>query len=314
MDDLWFYDLQEHRWICCHPGSNVASLSLSLNDDGFESNAAGEPVPLSILAHAYENVAYDSGLRRLMIMPCPNHDYLDPRLRQKRDQWRKGKPLNESMASPWFFETGTGKWNRLVTAMERPASGFGDSLLYLSGERRAFFRHGQELWFYATETNAWTRVEPSGPALPFGIDATSCYDPKRNRIYIGGGSYPVTPTGVNAFRIFDLKTNAWIDPEPKGAPCGGSNSYATNIAAMAYDTVADVVIVFRFGGDDARERGIFNYDPATNTWSKSGEFPAPWGQCTNTFHDPELHVYFFHVASDSDDDGVIWVYRHTTSK
>ena len=59
----------------------------------------------------------------------------------------------------------------------------------------------QEVSFYDTTTDKWRNVNPKGPEPPWGIDATSCYDPKRDRIYIGGGSYPVTPVGSNAFWI-----------------------------------------------------------------------------------------------------------------
>jgi len=315
MDDLWFYDLQQHRWICCYPGSDVAKLQLKVNAAGFEANERGEPVPLSILAHAYENITYDSDLHRLMIMPCPNHDYLVKSLKQRREQWRKGQTINDSMASPWFFESDTGKWNRRATAMKHPASGFGDALIYLPGRKRSYFRHLEDVWFYDTAANTWTEVKPTGPALPFGIDATSCFDSKRDRICLGGGSYPVAPAGTNAFRFFDLKTNEWIDPQPKGAPCKGSNSYATNNAAMEYDSASDVVIVFRFGDDEDSRRCIFLYDPAANSWSESAQgLPAEWGQCTNAFYDPVLNLHFFHVAGDSDDNGVIWAWRHRTAQ
>ena len=313
MDDLWFYDLEQHRWLCCYPGAEVAKLQLMINADGFEANARGEPIPLSPMAHAYEGITYDSDLRRFMAMPCPNNDYLVKSLKEKRAQWSKGQPLNTEKASPWFFETASGKWNRRSTASSSPRSGYGDSFHYLPGQKRAFFRHRDEIWFYDTATNTWAAVKPTGPKLPFGIDATSCYDPTRDRIYLGGGSYPVAPPGTNAFRIYDLKTNAWLDPQPKGAPCKGSNSYATNIAAMEYDAASDAVIVFRYGGE-AGERGIFVYDPAVNAWSETAHgFPEKWGQCTNAFYDPVLNVHFFHVAGDSADNGVIWVYRHAAA-
>jgi hypothetical protein len=310
MDDLWFYDLQQHRWICCYPGAEVATLDLKINADGFEANARGEPIPLSPMAHAYEGITYDTDLRRFMAMPCPNNDYLFKSLKQKREKWLQDQTVNKSAASPWFFGSDTGKWNRRATATQSARSGYGDSFHYLPGQKRAFFRHGEEVWFYDTAGNAWTQAKPTGPPLPFGIDATSCYDAKRDRIYIGGGSYPVAPAGTNAFRIYDLKTNAWLDPQPKGAPCKGSNSYATNIAAMEYDSASDVVIVFRYGGK-AEERGIFIYDPAANAWSEAPQgFPEKWGQCTNAFYDPALNAHFFHVAGDSEDNGTVWVYRH----
>lgn len=310
MDDLWFYDLQGHRWVCCYPGSEVATLELKVNDDGFEANEAGEAIPLSQLAHAYEGVSYDTDLCQFLFMPCPNEDYLVKSLKQRRAKWLHGKEVNTSKASPWLFESGTGKWSRRATATKSPGSSFGDSLHYLPGQKRAFFRHGEEVWFYDTAGNAWSQAKPTGPALPFGIDATSCYDSKRDRICIGGGSYPVTPAGTNAFRFFDLKTNAWVDPKPKGAPCQGSNSYSTHSAVMEYDAVNDVVIVFRYGEEKAGG-GIFIYDPAANAWSEAAaKIPEPWGECANAFYDPVLHVHFFHVAGDSLDNGVIWVYRH----
>ena len=251
MDDLWFYDVKGHRWICCHPGSEVATLELKVNADGFEVNAAGEPTPIALMTHAYEGLSYDADARRVMFMPCSNTDYLAKELKTRRARWLQGQTLNKSAASPWFWESGTGKWNRVKTTTPSPRSGFGDSFHYLPGEKRAWFRHGEEVWFYDTAANAWTQARPTGPPLPFGIDATSCHDAKRDRIYIGGGSYPVTPAGRNAFRIYDLKTHAWLDPQPKGAPCQGSNSYNTNIAAMEYDSASDVVIVFRYGGKAA---------------------------------------------------------------
>jgi len=309
MDDLWFYDVQQHRWICCYPGSEVTSLELKINDDGFEANARGEPIPLSPMVHAYEGITYDTDLRRFMAMPCSNYDYLDKLLAQKRKQWLEGRSLNTAAASPWLYESDRGRWDRRATATKSPRSGFGDNFHYLPGQKRAFFRHGEEVWFCDTAANAWQQIRPAGPPLPFGIDGTSCHDTKRDRIYIGGGSYPKTPVGTNAFRIYDLKTDEWVDPQPAGAPCKGSNSYNTNIAAMEYDAASDRVIIFRYGGA-AEERGIFIYDSDANAWSDAAQpFPEKWGQCTNAFYDPALNAHFFHVAGDSDDNGVIWVYR-----
>ena len=310
MDDLWFYDVQGHRWICCYPGAEVATLELKVSADGFEATAEGEPIPVAPMTHAYEGVTYDEDARRFMFMPCPNGDYLEKSLKVRQTRWREGQKLNNSAASPWFFGSETGKWNRRKTASPSPRSGYGDSFHYLAGKKRAWFRHGDQVWLYDTAANAWTQLKPTGPPLPFGIDATSCYDPKRNRIHIGGGSYPVTPAGTNAFRIYDLGTDAWLDPQPKGAPCGGSNSYATNSAAMEYDSASDAVIIFRYGGK-VEERGIFAYHPNENAWLKAAaHFPEKWGQCTNAFYDPALNAHFFHVAGDSDDNGTFWVYRH----
>ena len=37
MDDLWFYDVNAHRWVCCYPGADTKTLDLVINKDGFEA-------------------------------------------------------------------------------------------------------------------------------------------------------------------------------------------------------------------------------------------------------------------------------------
>lgn len=155
------------------------------------------------------------------------------------------------------------------------------------------------------------------PRPPFGIEPTVCLDAKRERVYVGGGAYPVTPKGTNAFRIFDLKTKTWIDPQPKGAPCNGSNRYTTDIATMAYDSVNDVVVLIRYrivDGGDKGERGVFIYDPTTNAWSDGPVSEVKIAGFVNAFYDPELNAHVLHAAGDSNDNGVIWVYRYKRGK
>ena len=114
-------------------------------------------------------------------MPCLNTDYLQKDLKARRAVWLEGQTINKYTASPWFWESGSGKWDRRATDTPSPQSSFGDSFHYLTGQKRAWFRHGEGVWSYDTAANAWTQLKPTGPKLPFGIDATSCYDPKRDR-------------------------------------------------------------------------------------------------------------------------------------
>jgi hypothetical protein len=311
MDDLWFYDVPGHRWICCYPGADTKTLALTLNADGFEADKDGQPIPVATQVHGYEMNTYDTDGRRFLSMPNP-HGYEKRALSQRAD-WYKAPPKD---ASPWMFETVTGKWNRRRTGTDAPASGFGDTLIYIPARKQAFFAHrSSDVWFYDTVGNKWSRVNAQGPKPPFGIDATSCHDPKRQRIYIGGGSYPTAPEG-NAFWIYDLKTDTWIDPKPQGSPAGGSTSYPTKNALMLYDSVNDVVllIVHSFF-DSKRERlGVYVYDPNSNAWSDKGlpvaEELAADNRPKNGFYDPALNVVFIHSAGDSRDDGTIWVYRY----
>ena len=244
----------------------------------------------------------------------PNtHTYWEGAMPQRKE-WLKPPPAD---ASPWSFDTATGAWNRRRTGTTGPQSGCGDTLIYLSGRNQAFFLHrNDDAWIYDTRANTWRKVEAKGPPPPFGIDGTSCYDSKRHRIYIGGGSYPVAPAGTHAFWIYDLKTDAWIDPAPKGSPCKGSNSYPTKNAVMAYDSWSDkVLLVFHSFHDDVPERlGIYVYDPEANSWAdETRPVPEKLGrnrQAKNGFYDPELNAVFIHSAGDSRDDGAMWVYRY----
>jgi hypothetical protein len=131
-----------------------------------------------------------------------------------------------------------------------------------------------------------------GPRPPFGIDATACYDSKRERIYLGGGSYPVAPAGSNAFRSYDLKTDTWVDPKPQGQPGKGSTSYPTKNALMLYDSVNNVVllIVHSFFDSDQDRLGVYVYDPSTNAWiAEALPVPERLGRNNkpkNGFNDP----------------------------
>jgi hypothetical protein len=311
MDDLWFYDASAHRWICAYPGTDCRNYNMVLNDDGFEATADGRPVPVASMVHGYEMLTYDTDTKRFMSMPCPGGYW--KAIQGRRALLAKHRDrLNETHASPWLYDTRLGRWDRVKTKSRRPPSSFGDTLIYLAPHKKTFFfRRGQQPAFYDAAGADWTTVKAAGPPPPFGIDPTSCYDPKRDRIYVGGGSYPVAK-GENALWIFDLKTNTWIDPKPTGKPCGGSNSYATNIAMMHYDAAADAVVLVRHKGTPA-ERGIFIYDPDENAWSTATtRFPKQWtGNANSGFYDPRRNVHLFHVAGDSRADGVIiaWRYR-----
>jgi hypothetical protein len=311
MDDLWFYDVPGHRWICVYPGADTKSLSLKIDADGFEADGEGRRIPVAQQVHGYEMNTYDPDLRRFMSMPN-THGYEKKHLAM-RDAWAKPAPAD---ASPWFYETKEGRWNRLRTGTNAPKSGFGDTLIYIPSMKKAFFaQRSSDVWFYDAKENKWSHADPPGPKPPFGIDAVSCYDPKRERIYIGGGSYPVAPKETHALRIYDLKANAWVDPKPKGAPVQGSNSYPTKNAIFIYEPASDkVILVMHTAGDDKAERiGIYVYDPEANAWSDERLEVDPKlakdRRPKNGFYDPEQGVIYLHTAGDSNDDGTIWVYR-----
>jgi hypothetical protein len=225
-----------------------------------------------------------------------------------------------------MYDTAAGKFELHKVKGPVPGRGQADVLVYVPSIKKSFYHHGgaQDAWLYDARANAWTRVTPKGPPPPFGIDANACLDRKRNRIYFGGGYYPVAP-GPNALWCYDVETNAWIDLQPRGKPCLGCNRYGPNHALLHYDSANDVVVLFYHRLPGAPPDGAFNpgvkalgiyiYDPAANTWT---ETPLPLareiGQCPNAFYSPEMNAHFIHCAGDSTDNGVVSVYRYKRPK
>lgn len=310
MDDLWAYDCNAHRWVCVHPGSNVNTLDLKLNADGVEVNRDGEPVPVAQMVHGYHGLTYDAGRRRFQFMPCPG-DYWGKGLGGRRMAWLGDKHKQVAMnCGPWEYDVRSGKWDRRPTAGPSAEGGFGDLMLYVPTAKKTFLRKGGDVWWYDGAANAWEKVTPKGPPPPFGIDGTACYDAKRDRVYLGGGDYPVAE-GPNALWVYDVAANAWVDPRPAGTCCGGSNKYSSNNAVMTYDQANDVVVVNKHRGTEPGQQGVWVYDPAANTWEPDRR-PFPEGvrwKMVNGFYDPEMNVHVYHSAGDSRDDGIVRVYR-----
>ncbi|HEV3203618.1 MAG TPA: hypothetical protein VGY77_04515 [Gemmataceae bacterium] len=311
MDDLWFYNVNGHRWICCYPGADTNALDLAMNPDGFEGTQNGDLIPVAQQVHGYSMNTYDTDARRFLSMPNL-HSYWKKALPQ-RARWLKDPPAD---AGPWAFDPATGRWDRRRTGTPAPESGHGDNLLYIPSKKQVLFIHrSKDVWFYDPAANKWKPAKPDGPPPPFGIDGTSCHDPKRQRIYLGGGSYPVAPDAGHAFWVYTLKANQWVDLQPKGRPCRGSNSYSTLNALMVYDSVNDkVLLIFHsYHYTKVEQLGVYVYDPKTNAWDSEGlALPAKLRnqQVKNGFYHPSLNAVFLHSAGDSRDDGVIWVYRY----
>lgn len=307
MDGLWLYDVNAHRWVNLHPGTDTRHPpDLTVNGEGFEARADGTPVPIAPMVHGYEMTAWDPVLQLFFAMPN-GHSYYENALPSVAAFRRQNAArLNTGTASPWIFDPWNRKWHRLATGMPSPKSGYGAVLRFLPSRNRLFFFYLGQVSLYDPSTNAWSAVNPAGPPPPFGIDPTACYDPRRDRVYIGGGAYPVAP-GPNALWIYEAAKDRWVDPAPAGS--SGGNHFGTDVAMLHCDLAADRVLLIRHKGE---RRGIYAYDPAGNAWSPDiVALPPAWreGAFANGFYHPGLGVHFFHVAGDSGDDGIILVYR-----
>ena len=108
---------------------------------------------------------------------------------------------------------------------------------------------------------------------------------------------------------YDLESNCWSHLKPTGTAPLPAN---TNAAFYEYDARLDIVVAIHFKG---KSHGIFvyMYNPKTNSWADPIPFAVDGPKfqfAANTFFDRELNAYFCHVAGDSKDDGVMWVYRY----
>ncbi|MHC4916134.1 MAG: hypothetical protein ACYTGB_11660, partial [Planctomycetota bacterium] len=164
--------------------------------------------------------------------------------------------------------------------------------------------------YYDAGTKDWSAVTPKGPTPPFGIDYTLCLDTKRNRICLGGGAYPVAKADTNALWVYDLNTDTFLDPKPKGKPGEGGNAYGTQAAMMHYDAANDAVVLFRHGKRSGHP-GVFVYDIAKNAWATAPTKLPEWpGNTRSGFYHPEWNAHFIHSAHDGRTNGKMYVYRY----
>jgi hypothetical protein len=99
MDDLWLYDINGHRWVCCYPGADTKTLDLMIDKDGFEATRDGQRIPVAQLAHGYSMFSYDTSAKRMLSMPN-THEYWAKELPQRK-KWLKPPPTD---TSPWTFD------------------------------------------------------------------------------------------------------------------------------------------------------------------------------------------------------------------
>ena len=322
MDDLWFYDLNQHRWICVYPGikADGGYDEVKINEDGFEATPDGNALPIASMVHAYAMVTYDTDRKLFMSKPCPGaywrddgdyHRGIRGRVASREENRDK---LYRGPASPWIYNTVRGHWERHRTENPGSPGGFGATLIYVPSVRKAFGyknRSSRVAW-YDPDARDWQTIERRGNLPPWHIDPNSCYDSKRDRIYIGGGLYPVLEEGESALWMFDVQTETFSRLEPEGAPA--STNYSTNRAMMNYDCVNDVVVLIHYRVREGETPGVYVYHPDENKWETVSERPpalAMHGNPTWTgFYDPELNAHFMHRADDGRDNGTMWVYRY----
>jgi len=323
MDDLWFYDINSNRWICVYPGmeathftQQVKDQELKIDDNGLLVNKDGEPLPQHTMIHSYALVTYDPDMRRFAWpFGGSGSGYLNgldskggtEGLNLLRAQPGKWNDPSKSY-SPWFYDTVAGKFDCYVLAEKGPGPviSIGGTFLYISSKKQ--YLAPQNSVFFDPAARKWVSAGAKGP-LPTGMDHSSCYDPKRDRVYMGGGIYNDVKKPEDNFFIYDIKTATWTKPNPTGKfPL----NYTSCGAFFNYDSVNDVVVLLMDWGKET-----YVYNPETNAWAEPLTTPKGVGHDAagansfgNGFYDPELNAFFCHFAGDGYPNGTMWAYRY----
>lgn len=319
MDDLWFYDLNAHAWACLHPGTDTKTFTqrvkdgeLAIDENGRLIDQNKRPVPVHQLVHAWGYLAYDTDRKKFAFLswnatdnPIPRYflggeKQMDEGLKLLEAQL-KGK--KKRVFSPWFYDVASGRFERSPADNTTAISAGGFPQFHYLPSRKQFLAVGSgTVAVYDPAKNLWTDAKPKGPS-PKGYDACGCYDSRRGRVYRNDGD----DSRGEGLMAYDIEGNSWSHLKPTGTPPPPAN---TNAAFYEYDARLDLVVAIHFKG---KAPGAFVYDPKSNSWAGPLPFPADGPRfpfAANTFFDRELNAFFCHVAGDSRDDGVLWVYRY----
>ncbi len=295
-DGLWFYDLNAHAWICCYPGTKVEDAGLKLNKDGYWENAGGQAVPVTVM-HSYNGTTYDPERGLFAAVKAASY-YSYPKIKGLDKPWKSENPKG----SPWMWNTRTGLWER-ENCKNGVNGGYGMCLMYVPTMKGFWLRSsGKGVRLYDVDRKDWQGVAVKGPDTPFGYDAQAVYDPKRDRIYLGGGQYP-TCKNTESLWIYDVKKQEWSNARAENSRL---KTYGSNYAVANFDTVNDCMIVFYHS-----ERKMYVYHAETNRWDDPVDLGGPANKWAwNGFYDPANNAHIFYIAPDNNvDDGRIWAYR-----
>ena len=322
MNDVWFYDIQAHRWMCLYPGIEVKTIvkriqdgELKVDGNGLLVDPDGQPLP-PLLIHAYGYLGYDPDERKFTFFGSQFGNYFTTgkggvfeEANRLFEEQRKAKRLPE--LSPFFYDVATGRFECFPVAVAPKGKPYGaNQLVYVRSRKQFFYGGADGVWYLDRARRTWIDAKPQG-SQPQGIDHCASYDAKRDRIYY----YTRDGKTANAnFFLYDVKANTWSNPEPQG---NGPLSCSSYESVFNFDSVNDKLVVIRLYDDKTRpevRRGIYAYDPVTNAWADPLPLPEEVVKSIRNgnygFFDPKLNAYFCHFAGDSNDDGTMWVYRY----
>lgn len=312
MDDIWFYDVLQNRWVTIYPGMHIASFNecarsggLAIDDHGQLTNGNGMPIPFHTLIHAWDFLTYDSTRNRFVWLAGDGMSryYLPGLATIEHDGLAslEGQRATAGVTamSPWYYDIATHTFGRdpLTSNVESVSSQ--SAFTYLPEQDRYIDVGRSGVRYYDPDTHAWTRATDVG-TRPTGYDHGVAYDRRRQRLYVGAG----VGAAEAALFSYDLATDTWSRLSSEGGPEG---SFGTNRASVMYDDAHDVITILHYD-----ERRFYAYEPDADRWSSR---PMPDDvrvsyPSYHAFYEPDLNVYFVYAARDSGTNGKMWAYRY----
>jgi hypothetical protein len=173
---------------------------------------------------------------------------------------------------------------------------------------------GQE-WWLDVKAGTVKKMKAGGDRPASGSAYGSCYDSKRDRVYVFGAAQygPTKEQWVpeDHFFYYDVKAGNWVKPKARNSPSAGSFGWGRWM--MEYDSVNDRILVMYIIHSVAKEdRAIHVYNPESNAFEQSipvtdKELPTGFG---HSFFCPELNAFFIHSARGDNQTGNTWVWRY----
>lgn len=307
-DDLFFYDINAHAWICCHPGTlldpkskkghNIPDASITLDPvTRLNLDKDGNIIPVGTSVHSYWTPEYDTDRKLFLFMPSTDMFGFQVTL----TNWHSSNAWSTEY-SPYYYNGRTGKFDRRKATSPSPVPGCDTGVFYSPKIKKVvYFKDG--VWQYDYAGNYWKRVNADGGSAP-----AYCYDSRRDQVYTI--NVDRAAKGTNNVAIYDISSNKWTKVDCKGAIGTWLDS---NDAFFTYDSANDVALLY------VRDMH-YVFSQTNNTWvtlpktfpKQSDDWRRGNGWVSGSgFYDPELNVHFYYNAWDSDTwPGDMWVYRY----
>lgn len=156
-----------------------------------------------------------------------------------------------------------------------------------------------EFYVYSPSTNSWTIISED---FEGDYSQFTEYNPVHNFLYFGGGN-------SWAHHLYKLDANKNVTRLTDSPVEMGTHTGCTGVQTI--DPLTGKLVVF--GCDVGRQavNGVYEYDPTTNSWARTGTHPLTWYDLTSAAAPlPEYGVIF--VASyTGGGTGKIWLYKHS---